>query len=55
MGSGPALPGHKLTVTFFGPAVGWEYGFHFETEKEQMVFPVLISKQREQGGKGKIS
>lgn len=59
MGSGPALPGHKLTVTLLGLGAGWEHGFQMETEKGQMIFQVLKSKQRKregaERGRGKLS
>lgn len=59
MGSGPALPGHKLTVTLLGQGAGWEHGFPIETEKGQMIFQVLKSKQRKrkgaERGRGKLS
>lgn len=59
MGSGPALPGHKLTVTLLGQGAGWEHGFQIETEKGQMIFQELKSEQRKrkgaERGRGKLS
>lgn len=59
MGSGPALPGHKLTVTLLGQGAGWEHGSQIETEKGQMIFQELKSEQRKrkgaERGRGKLS